>query len=77
MLSVVLTYESPQKAIYYLNKELESRYDYFWEKKDGTPIRLKDMSTEHIINTIKKLKQNMYEREIIQENYIDALDYYD
>ena len=77
MAKVVLTWDKPCVSLAKLKEELASRDEYYWRTKDGTEVKLSEMSTSHLINTINWLKQRIYEEEIVRENYIDAMDYYD
>ena len=77
MAKVVLTWEEPRASLAKLKEELASRDEYYWRTKDGTEVKLSEMSTSHLLNTINLLKNRIHEEEIVMENYVDALDYYD
>lgn len=66
-------------AVFVMEEELKSRHpkNYQWKTKDGTVVNVKDMSDSHLRNAIRMLKNFLYEQKIVQENYVDALDYYD
>lgn len=53
-----------------LEKELwlRQREDMIWETKDGKQIPLKEMTTEHIINSIKYVYKHNTMRDIILGN---------
>ena len=74
---VVLTWKEPRVSLAKLKEELASRDEYYWRTKDGTEVKLSEMSTSHLLNTINLLKNRIHEEEIVMENYVDALDYYD
>ena len=72
---VLLDYD--EFALGILEEELASRYDYYWKDKNGTIINVKEIPIAYLKNIIAKLKDKFSERKIIEENYVDALDYYD
>lgn len=73
---MILDWNNPQKALYFLNKEKERREEYFWKTRTEELINIKDMSNTHLDNTIKLLERHLQEYNIVMEN-LDAIDYYD
>lgn len=71
-LEVELQYD--EYALHILKEELRKRTTYKWKTKDGY-IDVKEMSNEHLINSINKLEKHLYEVNIVLENCIDAFDY--
>ena len=66
-------------AVFVMEEELKSRHpeNYQWKTNDGTVVNVKDMSDSHLRNAIRMLKNFLWEKAIVQENYVDAMDYYD
>ena len=71
-LEVELQYN--EQALYILKEELRKRTTYKWKTKDGY-IDVKEMSNEHLINSINKLEKHLNEVNIYLEKCIDAFDY--
>lgn len=71
-LEVELQYD--EQALHILKEELRKRMTYKWKTKDGY-IDVKEMSNEHLINSINKLEKHLDEVNIVLENCIDAFDY--
>ena len=66
-----------EQALHVLRSELERRVNYQWRCRNGSVVDVKDMTTSHLVNAISMLERYLYEQKIVQENYVDALDYYD
>ena len=66
-------------ALSVLKEELESRNpkNYQWKTRNGTILNVKDMTDSHLRNAINLLEKCLHEQEIINECWVDALDYYD
>ncbi len=83
MLEKVITEQldfKDRKSLAILEAELERRKSYAWKTKSGDLIKVKDMSTEHLENAIKKLRKHWEEVDYIHENIegcMDPMDYYD
>ncbi len=77
MQDVILEYDKFALAV--LKEELESRNpkNYQWKTKDGTVLNVKDMTDRHLRNAINLLENYLHEQEIINECWVDAMDYYD
>lgn len=75
MQDIVLQYD--KQALYVLKNELARRVNYKWKCRDGSIVDVKDMTTSHLMNVVNKLENYLQEKEVIQENYVDAMDYYD
>lgn len=61
---VELSVHDPQTALYYLRRELEKRLDLRWQIADGKFMKVSDMTTAHLRNTIAILEQDIQLREI-------------
>ena len=77
MQDVILKHDRFALAV--LKEELENRNpkNYQWKTKNGAVLNVKDMTDSHLKNAINLLENYLHEQEIIQENWVDALDYYD
>ena len=75
MQDIILQYD--EQALHVLRSELARRINYKWKCMNGSIVDVKDMTTSHLINAIDKLENYMKEKEIIQENFVDTMDYYD
>lgn len=47
---------------------LRNHKNVVWKTKEGKVIKVKDMETSHIINTINMIERNIELREVITEN---------
>ena len=66
-----------EQALHVLRSELAKRINYQWRCKNGSVVNGKDMTTSHLMNTIRVLEDYLEEKKVVMENYVDALDYYD
>ena len=73
---VVLSCQNSEEALFILNKELESRKEYYWQNKNKELIPIKDMSTLYIQNVISVLERSRELSELACDHasYIDDLD---
>lgn len=56
-----------RKSLAILEAELERRKSYVWKMKSGNLIKVKDMSTEHLENAIRQLREHWEEVDCICE----------
>lgn len=54
---VELTVHKPEQALYFLRRELEKRLDLRWQIADGKYMKLQDMTTQQLKNTITILER--------------------
>lgn len=66
-----------EQALHVLRSELERRANYQWRCKNGSVVDVKDMTTSHLVHAINMLEEYLAQKEVVMENYVDALDYYD
>lgn len=71
----ILSYD--EEALYVLRQELTNRLNYMWKSKNGSIVRVKDMTTSHLVHAINMLEEYLKQKEIVNENYVDSMDYYD
>ena len=58
-------------ARHVLREELHRRNTYKWKTASGEVINVKDMTTAHLKNTVRKLEDYLSEQEIIMNAYCD------
>ena len=73
MAEVELEYN--EYALRVLKAEVARRNTYMWRQADNTLINVKNMSDEHLRNTIRKLQEYLDEKEILEGHYFDAYKY--
>ena len=71
----ILSYD--EEALHVLRQELTNRLNYMWKSKNGSLVRVKDMTTSHLVHAINMLEEYLKQKEIVNENYVDSMDYYD
>lgn len=59
-------------ALFYLYKELNKRTTFLWRMQNGQLINIKDMTDEHLLNTIKHLEKKQKQK----EKYFEAISSY-
>ena len=68
--------QADELALHILSEELNRRNTYKWKTANGEVINVKDMTTTHLKNTIRKLKDYLSEQEILREAYCDYMSEY-
>lgn len=70
---IIISINTPNKAIYFLEQELQKRKGIYWTMKNGDLINISEMSESHIINTLSLLERQIQLDELIDEdlNYGD------
>ena len=71
----ILSYD--EEALHVLRQELANRLNYVWKSKNGSLVNVKDMTTSHLVHAINMLEEYLKQKEIVNENYVDSMDYYD
>lgn len=66
-----LTTNNIDEALYYLRQEVNRRTTFLWKMKNGQLINIKDMTDEHLLNTIKRLENKKWEKERIYKVIAD------
>ena len=74
MADVIL--QADELALHILREELSRRNTYKWKTANGEVINAKDMTTTHLKNAIRKLKDHLSEQEILREAYCDYMSEY-
>lgn len=54
-------------ALSYLYNELNKRTTFLWRMQNGQLIDIKDMTNEHLLNTIRRLEKKKAEEEFANE----------
>lgn len=62
-----LTSNNIDEALYYLKQEANRRTTRLWRMQNGQLINIKDMTDEHLLNTIKHLEKKKAEQEFANE----------
>lgn len=73
----ILSINRPKEALRILEQERERRDSYYWTTAKGEEINVRDMSDNHLKNTINYLRNYIAEEEIVLENIAVLEDYYD
>ena len=68
--------QADELALHILCEELNRRNVYKWKTASGEVINVKDMTTTHLENAIRKLKSYLSEQERLREAYADYLSEY-
>ena len=63
--------QTDEFALHVLREELHRRNTYKWKTASGEVINVKDMTTAHLKNTVRKLEDYLSEQEIIMNAYCD------
>lgn len=63
-------------ALRILREELSRRNTYKWKTANGEVINVKDMTTAHLKNAIRKLEDRLSEQKILREAYCDYMSEY-
>jgi len=62
-----LTSNNIDEALYYLKQEADRRTTKLWRMQNGQLRNIKDMTDEHLLNTIKHLEKKKAEQEFANE----------
>lgn len=68
--------QADELALHILSEELNRRNVYKWKTASGELINVKDMTTTHLENAIRKLKSHLWEQERLREAYVDYMSEY-
>lgn len=68
MKSIYLAHVDIEDALRFLKIERERRSKIIWTTNDGRDIDIRDMSDNHLNNSIDMLERMRHEREIVSEN---------
>lgn len=71
----ILSYD--EEALHVLRQELAHRFNYMWKCNNGSLVNVKHMTTSHLVHAINMLEEYLAQKEVVTENYVDAMDYYD
>lgn len=59
--------QADELALHILREELNRRNTYKWKTASGEVINVKDMTTTHLKNAIRKLENHLSEQEILRD----------
>ena len=62
-----------EEALHVLRQELAHRFNYMWKCGNGSTVNVKDMTTSHLVHAIDMLEKHLEQKEIVEENYLDAV----
>ena len=68
MKSIYLAHVDIEDALRFLKAERERRSKIIWTTNDGREIDIRDMSDNHLDNSIDMLERMRHERESVSEN---------
>ena len=68
MKSIYLAHVDIEDALRFLKAARERRTKIIWTTNDGREIDIRDMSDNHLDNSIDMLERMRHEREIVSEN---------
>lgn len=52
-----------EEALHVLRQELTNRLNYMWRSKNGSLVRVKDMTTSHLVHAINMLEEYLKQKE--------------
>lgn len=70
---VMLSIRDPEQALQAMLTEKIRRTEFFWKTADGGVVNIRDMTDDHLDNTIGYLRRMVFNKEVCLENEVEAL----
>lgn len=70
---VMLSIRDPEQALQAMLMESFRRTEFLWKTADGSAVNIRDMTDDHLNNTIGYLRRTVFNKEVCLENEAEAL----
>ena len=70
---VILSIREPEQALQAMLMERFRMTEFLWKTADGSAVNIRDMTDDHLNNTIGYLRRAVSNKEVCLENEAEAL----